>query len=142
MTLRGPGKTDITITAEATKDYQTATKDVTITVKPKRVTLKKVTSKKRKTLTAAWKRDPHATGYRIAVSKNRSFKKIDKLVEKKGSKTTKATFTKLSSNKTYYVKARAYKKSRNNKNHAERQKGQENHHLQRHHQSGEISKAF
>ncbi|MCI9597454.1 MAG: hypothetical protein HFE75_09185 [Firmicutes bacterium] len=75
VTLRGPGKTDITITFEATKDYQAATKDVTITVKPKQATLKKVTSKKRKTPTAAWKRDPHATGYRIAVSKNRSFKK-------------------------------------------------------------------
>lgn len=113
VTPQGPGKTNITVTAGATVRYHGTSKDVTITVKPKQLALKKVSSKKKKTLTATWKRDPKATGYRIAVSKNRDFKKIDKLVENKGNKTTKATFTKLSSKKTYYVKARAYKKSSN-----------------------------
>lgn len=113
VTLTGPGKTDITITAEATDDYKEASREVTITVKPKKATLKKVSSSNKGFLTAVWKQDPKATGYEIAASKDSKFKKVDKLIISKGSKKTSATLKKLASKKTYYVKVRAYRKDSN-----------------------------
>ena len=48
VTLKGPGKATITITAAATSQYNAATKKITITVKPKKVTgLKAKKGKKR-----------------------------------------------------------------------------------------------
>lgn len=109
VTLNGPGKATITITATATSQYNSATKKITITVKPKKVTgLKAKKGKKR--MTVSWKRDKKATGYQITYAHNKKFKKGKKNITISKNKTVKRTIKKLKARKTYYVKVRAYKK--------------------------------
>ena len=109
VTLKGPGKATITITAAATSNYNAATKKITITVKPKKATLKKAKSTKKRTLKVMWKRDTKATGYQIVIAQNKKFKKGKKTALIKKNKTTSRTFKKLKSRKNYYYKVRAYK---------------------------------
>uniref|UniRef100_UPI0039F4CC33 leucine-rich repeat domain-containing protein n=1 Tax=Zhenpiania hominis TaxID=2763644 RepID=UPI0039F4CC33 len=109
VTLKGPGKTTITITAAATTNYNAASKSITITVKPKKVTLKKAKSTKKRTLKVMWKRDTKATGYQVVIAQNKKFRKAKKTALIKKNKTTSRTFKKLKSRKNYYYKVRAYK---------------------------------
>ena len=109
VTLKGPGKTTITITAAATTNYNAASKSITITVKPKKATLKKAKSTKKRTLKVMWKRDTKATGYQVVIAQNKKFKKGQKTALIKKNKTTSRTFKKLKSRKNYYYKVRAYK---------------------------------
>ena len=74
MTLKGPGKAIITITAAATNNYNAATKKITITVKPKQTAGLKV-KKGKKRMTVSWKRDKKAPGYQIPYAQNKKFKK-------------------------------------------------------------------
>lgn len=109
VTLKGPGKATITITAAATTNYNAASKSITITVKPKKATLKKAKSMKKRTLKVMWKRDTKATGYHVVIAQNKKFKKGKKTALIKKNKTTSRTFKKLKSRKNYYYKVRAYK---------------------------------
>ena len=109
VTLKGPGKATITITAAATTNYNAASKNITITVKPKKATLKKAKSTKKRTLKVMWKRDTKATGYQVVIAQNKKFRKGKKTVLIKKNKTTSRTFKKLKSRKNYYYKVRAYK---------------------------------
>ena len=109
VTLKGPGKATITITAAATNNYNAASKSITITVKPKKATLKKAKSTKKRTLKVMWKRDTKATGYQVVIAQNKKFKKGKKTALIKKNKTTSKTFKKLKSRKNYYYKVRAYK---------------------------------
>ena len=109
VTLKGPGKATITITAAATTNYNAASKNITITVKPKKATLKKAKSTKKRTLKVMWKRDTKATGYQVVIAQNKKFKKGKKTALIKKNKTTSRTFKKLKSRKNYYYKVRAYK---------------------------------
>ena len=109
VTLKGPGKATITITAAATSNYNAASKSITITVKPKKATLKKAKSTKKRTLKVMWKRDTKATGYQVVIAQNKKFKKGKKTALIKKNKTTSKTFKKLKSRKNYYYKVRAYK---------------------------------
>lgn len=108
VTLKGPGRATITITAAATASYNGATKRVTITVKPKKTTGLKV-KKGKKRMTVSWKRDKKATGYQLTYAQNKKFKKGRKNITISKNKTTKKTVKKLKAKKTYYVKVRAYK---------------------------------
>ena len=108
VTLKGPGRATITITAAATASYNGATKRVTITVKPKKTAGLKV-KKGKKRMTVRWKRDSKATGYQITYAQNKKFKKGKKNITVRKNKTTKKTIKKLKAGKTYYVKVRAYK---------------------------------
>ncbi|MCB6994390.1 leucine-rich repeat protein, partial [bacterium 210820-DFI.6.37] len=108
VTLKGTGKATITITAAATDTYKAATKKVTITVKPKKVTGLKVKAAKKK-MTISWKKDTKATGYQLTYALNSKFTKSKKSVTISKNKTTKKTISKLKSGKTYYAKVRAYK---------------------------------
>ena len=110
VTLKGPGKATITITAAGTSAYKAATKKITITVKPKKPTLKKAKSTKKRTLKISWKRDKKATGYQVMVAQNKKFKKGKKSAIIRKNKTTTKTFRKLKRGKTYYYRVRAYKK--------------------------------
>ena len=110
VTLKGPGKATITITAAASNQYKSASKNITITVKPKKATLKKAKSTKKRTLKVMWKRDTKATGYQVVVAQNKKFKKGKKNITISKNKTVKRTIKKLKARKTYYVKVRAYKK--------------------------------
>nr|WP_243235763.1 fibronectin type III domain-containing protein [Zhenpiania hominis] len=109
VTLKGPGKATITITAAATSQYNAATKRITITVKPKKTVGVKV-KKGKKRMTVSWKRDNKATGYQITYAQNKKFKKGKKNITISKNKTVKRTIKKLKARKTYYVKVRAYKK--------------------------------
>ena len=108
VTLKGPGKATITITAAATANYNAASKNVTITVKPKKVAGLKV-KKGKKRMTVSWKRDKKVTGYQITYAQNKKFKKGKKTITISKNKTIKRTVKKLKARKTYYVKVRAYK---------------------------------
>lgn len=95
VTLKGPGKATITITAAGTSAYKAATKKITITVKPKKPILKKAKSTKKRTLKISWKRDKKATGYQVMVAQNKKFKKGKKSAIIRKNKTTTKTFRKL-----------------------------------------------
>lgn len=109
VTIKGTGKVTITITAAETSAYKSAALKVTVTVKPKKATLKKLASKKKSQLTVKWKKDAKATGYEITVATNKKFTKNKKTVTVKSYKKTSTTIKKLKSKKTYYVRIRSYK---------------------------------
>lgn len=108
-TIKGPGRAIITVTAAATANYNAATKQVLITVKPKKATGLKVKAAKKK-MTVRWKRDPKADGYQLTYAKNSKFKKGKKNILIRKNKITKQVIKKVKPKKTYYVKVRAYKK--------------------------------
>lgn len=109
VSLKGPGKATISITAASTGNYDGAFKQIQISVKPKQVTGITVKSGKKR-MTVTWKRDKKATGYQITYAKNKQLKKGKKTILISKNKTVKRTVKKLKSRNTYYVKVRAYKK--------------------------------
>ena len=113
-TPKKPGKVKIKITAGATADYKQTSRIVTIYAVPKKQTIKKVSTAKRK-VKVNIKKDVKATGYQIVAAKNSRFSKGKKVLTKKGRRQVTYTITKLNSRKIYYVKARAYKTIGNKK---------------------------
>lgn len=109
VSIKGPGKATITITASPTSTYKSAARTVTVTVKPQKATISSVKSKSRKTLYVKWKRNTKSSGYYVVIAKNKSFKSGKKSAFVTKNSTTSKTFKKLSSRKNYYVKVRAYK---------------------------------
>ena len=69
-------------------------------------TLSKLTPKK-KAIKVTWKKDNDADGYQITYSTSKNFKKA-KTMKINSYKTVNKTISKLSSQKTYYVKMRSY----------------------------------
>ena len=114
ITAIKPGKVKIKITAGATADYKQTSRIVTIYAVPKKQTIKKVSTAKRK-VKVNIKKDVKATGYQIVAAKNSRFSKGKKVLTKKGTRQVTYTITKLNSRKIYYVKARAYKTIGNKK---------------------------
>lgn len=114
LVVKKPGKVTIKITAGATADYKQASRIVTIYAVPKKQTIKKVSTSKRK-VKVNIKKDVKATGYQIVAAKNSRFSKGKKVLTKKGTRQVTYTITKLNSRKIYYVKARSYKKIGNKK---------------------------
>ncbi len=81
----------------------------TFAINPKKTTLKKLQSKKKKQLTIKWKKiNVQVTGYQISYALNKKFKKA-KTVTVKKYKTISKTVRKLKSKKLYYVRIRTYK---------------------------------
>ncbi len=109
VTIKGTGKCTITITAKATGTYKAKSVKVTLTVKPKKAAISKLTLVKGKKLKITWKKDSKATGYEIQCALKKDFKKIAKKATIKKSGTTSTTLTKLTKGKKYYVRVRAYK---------------------------------
>lgn len=91
------------------KGSYSGTKELAFTVSPPKVTLSKVSAAK-KGFKAVWKKSKaKVTGYEIAYSTNKSFKKkATKAIPVKGYKTVSKAVKKLKAKKTYYVKVRAY----------------------------------
>ena len=114
LIVKKPGKVKIKITAGATADYKQTSRIVTIYAVPKKQTIKKVSTAKRK-VKVNIKKDVKATGYQIVAAKNSRFSKGKKVLTKKGTRQVTYTITKLNSRKNYYVKARAYKTIGNKK---------------------------
>ena len=101
VTLRGCGKTVITVTAG------TAKRSVTVCVVPKKAKIKKTALKSGK-LTVSWVRQKEADGYVIEYSTDKKMKKQVQRKTVKGSKTTKIVLGKLRKGKKYYVRVKAY----------------------------------
>ena len=114
LIVKKPGKVKIKITAGATADYKQTSRIVTIYAVPKKQTITKVSTAKRK-VKVNIKKDVKATGYQIVAAKNSRFSKGKKVLTKKGTRQVTYTITKLNSRKIYYVKARAYKTIGNKK---------------------------
>ncbi len=111
VTIKACGKAVITIKAAGNSNYKAATKKVTVTVAPKKMTLSSVKSSAKKTLTVKWKRDKKADGYQIQYSTNKKFKGAKTVDIKKNRTTSTKIKKKLKAGKRYYVRLRAYKKS-------------------------------
>lgn len=109
ITIKGTGKTTITITASATGIHKQASKKITIIGVPKKQVIKSFKSKKKGALTVNWTKASVASGYQIVFAGNKKFTQNKKIRYAKSNKTVKFTFTKLTSKKRYYVKVRAYK---------------------------------
>ncbi len=107
VTIKGTGSCIITITAAGTANYNAKSVNVTITVKPKKMSIKGVTAAK-KSLKVTWKKDSKATGYEIQCSLTKNFKKVAAKADVTVKKTS-ATLKKLKKGKKYYVRIRAYK---------------------------------
>lgn len=96
------------VTVKFKGDYS-GTYKLSYKINPKAVSLKKVT-KGKQSIKVSWKKAAgQVTGYRIAYSTDKNFKKNVKYVKVKGIKKTSATIKKLKANKKYYVKVRTYK---------------------------------
>lgn len=75
---------------------------------PAKVKIKKITSTKKKMIQISWKKAGKVTGYTILLANNKKMTKGRITVNVKGSNVTTKAIKKLKSNKTYYVKIRAY----------------------------------
>ena len=103
------GESTITITAAATKNYKAAQKTVTLTVNPSGTSITKCTNIKTKKADIQWKKNGSATGYEVQYSTNKTFKSGVKTKSITNASTIKYTAAGLTSQKTYYVRVRAYK---------------------------------
>lgn len=64
---------------------------------------------KNKTITVKWKKKTGITGYQIQYSTNSKFKKNNKKIKIKNSKTVSKKITGLNPTQKYYVRIRTYK---------------------------------
>ena len=83
---------------------------MTFKIKPKKATVRKTKTYKKRKLKVTWKRDSLATGYQVVVGTNAKVTKNKKVINVTRNKTTSKTFKKLKRGKRYYVKVRSYKK--------------------------------
>ena len=74
ITPKGYGKTTITIKAAQTNSSYEATKRVTITILPRKMTLVSVKSSAKKTVLIKWKKDGTVTGYQVQLCLKNNFK--------------------------------------------------------------------
>lgn len=103
------GESTITITSAATENYKAAKKTVTVTVNPSGTSITKCTNIKTKKVDIQWKKNSSATGYEVQYSTNKTFKSGVKTKSITNASTIKYTVAGLTSQKTYYVRVRAYK---------------------------------
>ncbi len=82
----------------------------TFRIVPKRAAISRLTSPRSKTVKVTWKKDTQADGYQIQYARNSKFtdRRRNIPVTKKSTVTKK--ISRLSKNKTFYVRVRAYKK--------------------------------
>jgi hypothetical protein len=100
----------VTITAQVAENdtYLTASKTITITVKPTSTTLSSVSNTKGKKMTVKWKKNTLCSGYRIQYSTSKDFSSSKTTTITKQS-TTSTKLSNLQKGKTYYVRIQTYK---------------------------------
>lgn len=103
------GSITVTVTAAATSNYAKTTKNITLTVRPKAVTLSSVKSNAAKKLTAKWTKNSVASGYQVQYSTKKDFSSEKVTVTVKNSSKVSKTISKLTKGKKYYVRVRCYK---------------------------------
>lgn len=107
VTPTGVGKAVITIEAEETDNYAAGICKVSITVKPKKVTLYSVRRAGSK-LKVSWSWDSYVQGYQIQYSTDKKFKKNVKTITVKSNRKTVCKSKKIKKKKKYYVRVRGY----------------------------------
>ena len=105
------GKAVITVKASETSCYKAASKKFNVTVKPAAVTISKASNSAKQKITVSWKKNTTCSGYAVQYSTDKSFKKGVKTVYISKNSTVKATLSKLTKGKTYYVRLASYKKT-------------------------------
>ena len=105
VTIKGCGTATITIKSASTTNYNSASKKVTVTIIPAKMSAPTLSSPKKKALKISVTKQATVSGYQYQYATNSSFTKG---VASKSTSTTK-NITKLVSKKTYYVRVRAYK---------------------------------
>ncbi len=106
--IKGCGKAKITITAAGNRNYDSASKTITVTVTPKKQAIKALKPAKKKAISIEWRKDAKASGYQIQYAANREFSGAKNIFVKKASVSSK-TVKGLKAGKRYYVRIRAYK---------------------------------
>ncbi len=102
------GKATVTVTGKG--DYE-GSKSGSFIIKPAKMTAKKLTSPKAKTVKLTWKKAKGGvTGYKVQIALDKKFKKSAKTYTVKKASVTSKTIKKLKSKKTYFVRVCAYKK--------------------------------
>lgn len=101
------GKAVITVTA-GNQAFNTVKKTVTITVNPAVPKIIGVANTAKKTANVKWSKLAYVSGYTIQYSLNSNFKNAKTINVTKASTISKV-ITKLSVNKTYYIRIKAYK---------------------------------
>jgi hypothetical protein len=108
VTVKGPGRANITVKAAETSQYKAASYIVTVTVSPKKVTALSITNRTGRKAAVKWKKQSAVTGYQICYSVSKNFKKNTRYLLVKNNKASR-TVTGLKKGTTYYVRVRAYK---------------------------------
>lgn len=116
VTIKGCGVATITVKAGATTNYKETTAQILIKVTPAKLKALSLKVKSGRKLKVSWKKDKTATGYEIQYSTDKKFKnkKATKTITVKKNKTVSKTISKLTKNKRYYVRVRAYKNAKIN----------------------------
>jgi len=118
VTLKGTGVCVIKVTAAATGSYYAKSFDVTIKVSPGKTSLNSVREGAGKKLNIKWKKTAGASGYEVQYCLKKNFKSgVGKLNVKKAKASSATVKKSLKKGKRYYVRVRAYKTAKVNKNH-------------------------
>lgn len=109
VTIKGIGKATIKVTIPKSGIFQSASKNISITVVPKRTSIKSAKNVKGKKIKITWKKDSKVTGYKIQIAANKKFKGAKTSTVKKS--TVSKTISKRKKGKTYYIRICSYKKT-------------------------------
>ena len=103
------GEAAITINAAETPGYKAASSTITVLIRPTATSLVKLTNSGKGKLTVTWKKNKKVSGYKLQYSTDKTFKSGVKTKSITNASTIKYTAAGLTSQKTYYVRVRAYK---------------------------------
>lgn len=107
VTIKGVGKTKITVSAAAGVNYSAKTLSYTLKVNPKGTNIVKIMPAKRG-ITVKWKKQrEQTTGYQLQYAANRKFSGAKNVTLKNS--TVSKKISKLKAKKKYYVRVRTYK---------------------------------
>lgn len=106
--VTGKKQGTVTITGKLPVSGQKITAKIKVYTQPVISGLKVKAGKKQ--MTVSWKKTTKATGYQVTYAANSTFTNNKNSITVSKNTTTKQVIKKLKSGKTYYVKARAYKK--------------------------------
>ncbi len=107
--IKGCGKATVTIHASETSSCRAASRKVTVTILPQKVSLTSVRAKGGRKIQIRWKPTGGIDAYQLQVSRKKNFQK-DTLNKSFGKAEKGCTVSKLSRDKRYHVRIRAYKK--------------------------------
>lgn len=114
VTVKGAGKTVITVTAAETAMHTGASCQVTVLVKPGKTAKVSARYKSPDKISVIWSKDSSAAGYYIRYSADKNFKSGVKTVHAGKNAKSKTLSSGIARSQTYYVQVRAYSGSREN----------------------------